>query len=132
MLAVGAYNQEVEFDISFAPGVTSWPSGYFGIRVASNGKWGGGGIQVADRLGVPGTTTGAAGATLTPVGVGQAGHYKVSVVGTTARVTFPSGDVFTYTDMVRTADQVHVSIDVTAKADQKVYVDNLVVKQVGY
>lgn len=132
-LEVGAYNQEVEFDVVFPDGVTTWPSDKNIIRIGSNGKWGGGGsLAISSRINVPATSAGAAAYWATPAGAGKAGHYKVSVIGNTARITFPTGEIATYTDLVRTADQIHVSVEMLGGTTPHMYYDNLVVRQVGH
>ena len=111
-LTVGASNQEIEFDLSFVAGTTTLPDSSIALFIGSTGKWNGG-SWVLPRFAPP-------------------GHYKASLVGSTLRVTDPSGKITTTTDIARTADQVHVSLNVWSAASNKVLIDNLVVKQVGY
>lgn len=111
-LTVGAFNQEVEFDLSFAAGVKDLPNDSLALFIGSTGKWNGG-AWVLPRFAPP-------------------GHYKASIVGSTLRVTLPNGTVTTTTDIARTTDQVHVSVQAWSIAGNKAFLDNLIVRQVGY
>ena len=137
-LSVGAFNMEAEFDLVRTDG----QAGAIGLsqislRVGSNGNWNNGFGFDAGRVYENGNYITDANSSYykgpAPAGLGALGHYVMSVIGQTGRITTPTGAVFTATlDAIRTSNQTRFMVQANAQSAPYAGIDNLVVKQVGY
>lgn len=128
-LGVGAFNMEIEFDLVRTDGVATGGPGLnqIDIRVGSDGGWSNGFGFNSNRVYENGGHVGSY------AGVGELGHYKMSVIGQTARITAPGGQVYTRElTTARTPTQTKVLLMAWSGSTTTWGIDNLVVKQVGY
>lgn len=136
-LAVGAFNMEAEFDLVRLDGGTAGgvPLDRLQVMVGSTGGWNSGFGFNGPRLyeNSNNLSDGNASWYVGPTsGLGDLGHYKLSVVGQTGRVTVPNGSIYTANlSITRTSSQVNFLVQVWTVTPTHA-IDNLVIRQVGY
>lgn len=129
-LDVGAVNMEVEFDLVRNDGQTGAVGpNMIQVFVGSTGGWNSG-----FGFGGTGRVYYSSDNILSPLLQGGTlmGHYKMSIVGTTATITPPSGVTYTYTVGARAENQTRFMIQAWTQATPTFGIDNLVIRRVGY